>query len=53
MQLNSSTRLIEETGVIRADGGGNRCWKVDVKSVSSGGGRTSFRSCECVEDKLV
>lgn len=40
--LQRRTRRIELTEVVWADMAGNRCWKVEVKRLNSGGGLTSL-----------
>jgi hypothetical protein len=40
--LQRRTRRIELTEVVWADKAGNKCWKVDVNRLNSGGGLTSF-----------
>jgi hypothetical protein len=42
VRLQRRTRRIEETEVVCAESGGKRCWNVDVRRLSSGGGLTSL-----------
>ena len=42
VRLQRRTRRMEETGVVCVERGGKRCWNVEVRRLSSGGGLTSF-----------